>query len=130
MTDPIERSGLARLRRIGALLALGISLALVVLQIRGVIRHEVEIHLAIPPDVLARIERLEIDVLEAQESIEPVVYADFRAPDPARLSHKFNLMNGQYFLVFRIHLAGYTEPLFVRRTLDVQGEAQVRFDLP
>jgi len=134
--DGTENTGagkVAVVKRLIALLALGSAIALAVVQVTNMLKHDVSVRLIFSEQLLENVRRVEIVALKSGQSHpSSSVEMIFDDSHPARLpvEHRFELTNGKYDLHFRIF--GFDKSTFVRvsRSLDVTGSMSVSYQLP
>ena len=121
------------LRRVVALVALGMAIALAVVQVTNMLRHDVLIRLLLSDEILHDIRKIEMVAwMAGQSNPSYKVEVNFDQNHPAKLpiEHKFELTNGKYEMQFRVF--GFDKFTYVRtsRRLEVSGPVSVSYQLP
>lgn len=115
-----------------ALVALGVAVALTIIQVTNMIKHDVNVKLMLSQEIVPGISRVEIVALrDGQSAPSSTVTMDFDKSHPAKLpiGHRFQLVNGSYELQFRIFSSDESF-LRISRQLDVTGQTSVSYRLP
>jgi hypothetical protein len=122
------------IRRGLALALLGAALALAVVQVTRMIRHEAVVGVELGPGLLPGLRQVELRVMEEGAWDHPVsvvlFHFDSDHPPASALEHRFQLTNGRYELHISLRGQEGTQPLNARRALEVSGAVQTRFRLP
>lgn len=131
--NEVPKSKAAVVNHVLALVALGLAIALAVVQVSKILKHEVLVKVLLPTELLEDLRKIEMVAIrkdQAHPSASVEIRFDEKHPASLPVEHKFELRNGVYEIHFRVFGLDNTPGVRGIRTLEVAGSVSVQYQLP